>query len=138
MIYLSGIHALNLPCRLNTCGDWHCSALKWKDLTLLNSDNSIYKEYGIEPDRTIPEHNGSYYVANHIRAILDLLEMGAFPLAQGMRDDFICTSEYDDEIFGKVLLLNKLPHWKQIDAFMRKEYYMKWVNYLRDKENKND
>jgi len=28
MQYISGIHALKLPCALKTCGDWHCSALR--------------------------------------------------------------------------------------------------------------
>jgi len=23
MKYITGIHALNLPCSLDTCGDWH-------------------------------------------------------------------------------------------------------------------
>ncbi len=42
MIYVSGIHALNLNCKLNTSGDWHQSALKWKDITLLDSEKSPF------------------------------------------------------------------------------------------------
>lgn len=31
MKYLSGIFALNLMCNLNTFGDWHTSAIDWKN-----------------------------------------------------------------------------------------------------------
>lgn len=131
MIYLTGIHALNLPCQLNTCGDWHTSALKWENLSLQDSEKSIYKNYGIDSDIHIPEHKETYFVANHIRALLDLLEKGYFSVAGGMNEDFICNSDYDNEIFEKVLLLKNSSNWKQIDEFMGKEYHMKWVNFKR-------
>ena len=37
MKYISGINALNLPCSLDTCGDWHTSALQWgiKQLSII-------------------------------------------------------------------------------------------------------
>ena len=41
MQYLSGIHALNLQCSLDTSGDWHQSALRWKDLDWRESDGSL-------------------------------------------------------------------------------------------------
>lgn len=129
MKYISGQHALNLPCALNTCGDWHTSALQWTNPFMLESDNSIFGDYGIETGRSIPEHVQSYSVANHIRALLDLLQMGHFSVAQGMRNDFICSDEYDEEIFGKVLLLKESPSWQQIDRFMNKEYSRSWREY---------
>ena len=57
MKYISLIHALNLQCKLDTCGDWHCSALNWQTLNILDSKNSIFGDYGIEKNRIIPEHN---------------------------------------------------------------------------------
>jgi len=51
----------------------------------------------------IPEHEENYAVANHIRALLDLLEMGNFSLAQGMNRDFICNDDYNGEVFEKIL-----------------------------------
>ncbi len=96
---------------------------------MLESDNSIFGDYGIETGRSIPEHVQSYSVANHIRALLDLLQMGHFSVAQGMRNDFICSDEYDEEIFGKVLLLKESPSWQQIDRFMNKEYSRSWREY---------
>lgn len=51
MKYLTGIHALNLPCQLSTCGDWHTSALQWSSLSLKESDDSVFRDYGIEENR---------------------------------------------------------------------------------------
>lgn len=131
MEYISGVHALNLTCSLNTCGDWHQSAIQWERPTLRKSEDSIFGDYGIETGVRIPEHGGTFAAANHIRALLDLLAEGKFSLTQGMRDDFICTDEYNGEIFEKVSMMERLPLWQQIDAFMEKEYRMTWVRYRK-------
>jgi len=131
MLYITGIHALNLPCSLLTCGDWHCSAIQWKHPTIRDSKHSLFGEYGIGQNITIPEHDGTFAAANHIRALLDLLELGKFSIAQGMNKDFICNDDYTDEIFGKVALMNRLPNWHEIDRFMGKEYYSKWLIYKK-------
>lgn len=131
MKYISLIHALNLPCKLDTCGDWHCSALQWKKPNILDTEDSIFGEYGIEKNRTIPEHIGKYNVANHIRALLDLLYIGNFTVAQGMNEEFICNPKYDIEIFSQVIKMIEIPHWEDIDEFMTKEYLRKWVNYKK-------
>lgn len=131
MKYISLIHALNLPCKLQTCGDWHCAAIQWKNPNMLETEGTIFGEYGIEQNRTIPEHKGKYNVANHIRALLDLLYVGNFTVAQGMNKDFICNSKYDKEIFNQVIKLINIPHWEQIDRFMTKEYLKKWVDYKK-------
>jgi len=129
MRYLSGIHALNLPCALLTCGDWHQSGIQWTNLVLLDSDNSIFGEYGIEQGKTIPENKGIFNVANHIRALLDLLVQGKYSVAQGMNKDFICNDLYTDEIFQKVSLMKKLSNWQEIDRFMGREYHSEWLKY---------
>lgn len=136
MLYLSGIHALNTNCLLNTTGDWHSSALKWNgvDQRLVDSKKSVFDDYGIETNKNIPfVSDNKYNVANHIRACLDLLSEGKFAELQGMRKDFICTNEYDDEIFEKVCLLKEQSNWQEIDAFMEKEYMLKWMNYKKRK-----
>jgi len=131
MLYLSGVHALNLPCVLETCGDWHQSALQWGRLELLDSRNSTFGDYGIETDKPIPEHTELFNTANHIRALLDLIEQGNFAVAQGMRDDFICNAIYTDEIFNKVSLLRDKDNWNEIDRFMGKEYLMQWLAFKK-------
>jgi hypothetical protein len=129
MRYLSGIHALNLNCSLDTCGDWHQSALRWRDLDWRESEGSFWHDYGIETNSCIPEHPGVYHTANHIRALLDLLYDGNFAVAQGMRDDFICNDKYTNEIFDKVIQMRVLPNWKEIDLFMGREYFCRWLDY---------
>lgn len=131
MKYITGIHALNLTCALDTCGDWHQSAIQWTCPFIRESSDSIFRAYGIELNKQIPEHRETYNVANHIRACLDLLELGQFSLAQGMNRDFICNDKYNVEIFDHVMLLSKLPHWQEIDEFMGWEYYCKWLDYKK-------
>lgn len=133
MLYLSGIHALNLPCELFTCGDWHTSAINWGNINLLNSDESIFGDYGIEQGKTIPDNDGVFNVANHIRALLDLLVQGKYSIAQGMNEDYICNDLYTEEVFQKVALMRHLDNWSDIDRFMGREYHTKWLKY----RNKN-
>lgn len=131
MKYITGQHALNIPCSLFTCGDWHQSAIQWDLPYFRDSNDSIFKDYGIEQDKKIPEHIEKYNVANHIRAILDLLEVGNFSLAQGMNKDFICNDEYTYEIFEQVRKLRDIPYWDEIDKFMGKEYFSEWLKYKK-------
>lgn len=133
MRYITGIHALNLTCDLDTCGDWHTSALKWEGITYRESKGSKLGDWGIESNRTIPNHDGVFYVANHIRALLDLLIEGNFGVAQGMREDFICNEEYTPLILEMVWSFRELPHWSEIDKFMLKEYKLTWFQYKEDK-----
>ena len=79
----------------------------------------------------VPENEGTYAVANHIRALLDLLESGNYSEAQGMNNDFIGNDDYTDEVFDQVALMRALPHWSKIDGFMGREYYGKWLAYKR-------
>lgn len=130
MRYITGIHALNVGCSLETGGDWHVSALRWKDLTWVESESMFFKEYGIEVNKSIPEHTGKYYVANHIRACLDLLQLGKFSVIQGMNNDFICNSRYDNEVFMKVYSMRVLGNWNEINEFMKHEYKVKWLNFI--------
>jgi len=95
------------------------------------SDQSFFGDYGIALNVKIPEHDGMYAAANHIRALLDLIELGKFSVAQGMNRDFICNDDYNDEIFTKVSLMKNFTRWHEIDRFMGKEYYSKWLNFKR-------
>lgn len=131
MLYITGQHALNLACDLETTGDWHTSALAWKKITFAESEAMFFKNYGIEYPKKIPNDDSNYYVANHIRAILDSMEIGNFPIIQGMRDELICNDNYTLEIFSRVYQMRKLENWKNIDDFMKREYFMQWVDYKK-------
>lgn len=129
MKYISGIHALNIRCALDTCGDWHQSSIQWEKPTVMESDNSVFGDFGIETNKKIPNHEQRFNVANHIRALLDLLATGAFGYAQGMKRDFICNDSYNELIFRKVLLLTRSKHWEAINQFLGKEYGSQWLTY---------
>ncbi len=138
MHYITGIHALNLPCSLPTCGDWHRFGIQWSKPTIRESSDSIFGDYGIEDCTVVPGRPGSHKVANHIRALLDMVAEGQFGYAQGMRKDFICNDSLDNEIFSKVLLLQNSPRWREINRFMGREYAMRWLRFLDSKGLKYD
>lgn len=129
MRYITGVQALNLPCRLNTAGDWHASQIRWEPLRFAESDGSFFGDYGIERGKKVPLHEGTFAAADHIRAVLDLLLAENFLNAQGMKKDYIGTDEYTEEIFGKVWQMRRLPIWRAVDRFMEKEYRMEWVRF---------
>jgi hypothetical protein len=129
MKYITGTYALNLPCELETLGDWHYSAINWNDVPLSDSDNSVYAESDIYLQQL--QTGEVRFVANHMRAVLDLIEQGYFSAAQGMRDNFIGNERYTPEILNKVFMLQDKKNWPQIDAFMGREYLCDWLNYKR-------
>lgn len=112
MQYITGIHALNLPCSLETTGDWHTSALQWQKLNMAESEGSLYGDYGIEICDNVPENSGEFYIANTLRALLDLLESGNFGIAQGARDELICNDKYTQEFFDKVWEMRGRDNWE--------------------------
>ena len=132
MRYITGIHALNMMCELNTPGDWHQSALDWSKPEYGETTQSIYGMYGISFGYRTP-NGGTFPVANHIRACLDLIMAERYAIAGGMREDFICNESYTPEIFNKVLeARGKVSNrkWKRISGFMQREYKLDWVNFI--------
>lgn len=133
MLYITGLHALNIPCSLDTCGDWHSCAIKWDTPDIANSDDNIFGDYGIEKNITVDflDKSKKYNVANHIRAILDLMIENNLSIVQGMKNDFICNDNYTEEIFRKVSELKSYNNWSDIDRLMSKEYMMKWIQFKK-------
>ena len=135
MQYITGIHALNIEDSLETCGDWHTSALRWETIHLIDSDTIIFGDYGIETDKEIPEHTGIFNVANTIRAVLDLLIQGQTGYLKGFYNDFFCTDKYNEEFFSKVIQLRDLPNWEDIDTLMGREFMYEWLEYKKQIDN---
>lgn len=136
MKYITGIHALNLPCQLDTCGDWHSTAIQWEKPTINESEGSFFGEYGIERNIQVPFlDNKEYNVANHIRALLDLMLQNKLSIVQGIRDSYICNDDYTQEIFSKVIQLRKNDNWKEIDQLMSREYMMEWIKFKGEQSN---
>ena len=132
MKYITGIFALNIEDSLETCGDWHTSALDWNKIKLKESDDTIFGDYGIESNKTIPEHQDLYNVANTLRAVLDLMTEGMLGYLKGFRDDFFCTDIYNKEFFEKVIMLRHLKFWKDINILMKREFMFEWDNFLKE------
>ena len=127
MLYITGQHALNLPCSLDTTGDWHTASMNWNKIEFAETEGSVFGEYGIETCDVVPLHKGeTFYIANTLRALLDLMQKGNFGFLIGMRDDFICNDKYTEEFFDKVWLI----HGKRgVNKLMEKEWRLEWVVY---------
>ena len=130
MKYLTGVHALNIEDSTECCGDWHTSALNWRNIRVVDSDKTMFKDWGIEINKSIPEHTETYNVANTLRAVLDLMVEGQTRYLKGFRNDFICTDVYNREFFEKVSLLRSLDNWEDIDALMKHEFMWEWDKYI--------
>lgn len=102
-----------------------------ENLTIRESDNSVFGIYGIEDNSFVPNHPDTYKIANHIRALLDLVSEGNFGYAQGMNKDFIC----NNKVFSKLLLLRTSHMWEKIQGFIGKEYGVAWLRFLQNHEN---
>lgn len=133
MMYLSGVHALNIEDSLETCGDWHTSALNWGTIKLHDSTKTVFGDWGIEADKKIPEHEELYNVANTLRAILDLMVDKQTRYLKGFRDDFIMVDTYNTEFFEKVYLLKDLQNWQDINNLMKREYMFLWDKFMEGK-----
>lgn len=129
MKYITGIQALNIENSKNTCGDWHWSGMDWSNLTLAESSNNILGDWGIEGPKEVPDNDELYYVADDMRAVLDLMQEGKTGYLIGFRNDFICTDEYNNEFFSQVLLLKSNKHWDAINKLMEREFKGLWIDY---------
>jgi len=132
MRYISGIHALNIPCQLNTTGDWHASAIQWQNPHWRDTKNAFFGDWGIEQGHEIPEHQGTFAVANHLRACLDMLEEGDYSNLCGMYHDYLGNDIYLSIFFQKVWSMHNLANWPEIDCFMEKEFLMKWLRFRQN------
>ena len=132
MHYITVRYALNLPCGLKTPGDWHFYALDWSKVIWADSADSVWGDYGIELHNDVPGQTGKVGVANHIRALLDLIAAGAFSVAWGMRENYLNNDALAPEVFAKVWLLHSSPRWAEINLFMLNEYDRLWLDWKID------
>ena len=139
MKYITGMFALNIPCSLGTTGDWHRTSLPWERVEIRESDDSVLKEEGIEKDVFVEELGRNCNVANHIRACVDMLDEGRYSLASGMRYDFFDDDmSFNPVLFDYVYRLKavKTPReWKAICQVLEKDYMLRWLRFLEEKED---
>ena len=136
--YITEIHALNLECSLDTDGDWHHSSVDWNKPFIRRSWESVLGDFGIEWNENVPSINTGFYVADHIRACLDLIDAGKFSLVQGMRRDYINNDLYDEIIFEQAYKFRFHPNWREIYVFLHKEYGKRWRLWMHSKNNTDE
>jgi len=132
MKYVTGTHALNIENSLNTCGDWHSTSIHWEDnyIVFKDTDDSIFGDWGIEYNKSIPFHEERFAVANDLRAVLDMMIDDRLKFLKGFRNDWFCTDEYNQEFFSQVIKLKSQPNWNGINTLMKKEFMWDWDSYV--------
>lgn len=130
--YISGGYALNIPAPEGTCGDWHDvfhfppdAPQRARQVHLGGSDwvdtNHIYQDLGVYEGRynvlrkglELPEGMTEVWVANHFRAILDLIyrSLQRFDDVYGLEaatTDWLDTPEQQTYLLEQAALM--LPH----------------------------
>ena len=141
------MYAINLPAPEGTTGDWH-EVFFWRagidepcsvDLAGEGTDwntNPIYGDYGVYEGKNILIKKGLYvkddinevFIANHFRAILDLLynSLKKYKVVinlTGATDDWLDTPEQKAELIEKARLLS--------DVFVgkAKNSLFEWIDY---------
>lgn len=136
MKYLSGIYAMQICSDDNMGVDWHYYALDWKKADIRESEKSIFGDFGLK-EIFVNAIGKKIFVANQLRACLDLMECGNLSHLQGsMRKDYIANEKLNNILFSKVLLLKNSKYWKNIDELMSYEYMMHWL-YYKNEEKQN-
>lgn len=140
MLYITGLHALNIEDSTECCGAWHTSAISWDNIELVESSQSFFGDCGIEEHKHLPTYGGKEFnVANTLRAILDLMESNKdIRWLKGFRNDFICTDIYNIDFFEHVYMLRQKEHWEDINRLMKLEFMWDWDRYVEDKEGKKN
>lgn len=153
MKYITGLVALSTPCGLDTCGKWDTTKEQFLDpenMKLYESDDSPFKDYGIEQDKVIDYHysmndaenNELYNVANHVRAYCDMLYNNPKD-CKGLFYECLNTMKSRELIFE--LVFSRLRHlavYSDVCTFMVDEFGNAWVSFIDSKlvaaESSND
>jgi hypothetical protein len=146
-LYISGLYALNLPGE--TSGDWHFSSVWFSDKEEVvplaggakeTDTHSIFGNLGVIDGTAVVgsaklDNCGQkrIFVANHYRAILDLMVVGARRGYMGIVDG--ATREYLDTEEQKAFILDKAKLALSSDALTSQE--KERINGWIAKENRN-
>ena len=132
--YISGYEALNTPDSSGVPADWH-PRLYWYSkkegevLKLYN--NTKLGNRGIE-ERYIPYINKKVFIANHPRAIADLVMLtNNLDTLTGCVDDFAFDEEQKREL---LMLLLEVGKYKDIEWFIKYELTKLYFEYKRGKQ----
>lgn len=140
MLYITGMLAFGVECKLNTLGKWNLTKSDFLNddaMKLRESDNSPFKNWGIEENKIVPYHDlCTYNVANHVRAYCDMLWDKEFDKLTGLFYECVGDMRARTDIF--TLVNGKLRHlagFREINEFMQKEFGNAWIAYLDSVES---
>ena len=135
MKYITGIIAFGVECNRNSVGRWNITKEEFLDdklMELKESDESPFKDYGIEENKLVPYHDiCTYNVADHVRAYVDMLHDEQFDELKDLFYECIVDLKCRHDIF--MLVYGKLRHLKgfrKVNEFMTDEFGSAWVAYL--------
>ncbi len=97
------------------------------------SDESVFKDYGIERDKIIPYYGDDslFNVANHVRAYLDILSWHQFDKLKDVFYNYIFDIDCRSMIFDGVYKYLRLGDgFKEVNDFMSEEFGNAWLSYV--------
>lgn len=140
MKYITGYLAMGVECERPTPGKWNITKQEYLDdemFKLRESDESPFKDYGIEKDKLVPYRMFcTYNVADHVRAYVDMLFDGEFEKLEGLFAECVNNAKAREDIF--MLVYGKLRHlacFREVNEFMEKEFGNAWYSYVSSVES---
>lgn len=135
MQYITGIVAFGVDCKRDSVGRWNTTKSEFLDdnlFVLKDSNESPFKDYGIEENKIIPYREYcTYNVADHVRAYCDLLYEHNFDFLKDAFSEYIRSMKCRKDIFMLVYgKLRNLAGFKEINEFMVQEFGNAWVSYI--------
>lgn len=135
MKYVSGLPALGMPCERQSVGIWNVSKVEFLDnfeTHLRDTDDSPFKDYGIEKNRIVRKREYCVYnVADHVRVYLDYLYECKFEELRGLFHFAIKDLKCRSDIFMMTFYrLKELPIWDSVNMFMTEEFGNAWESYI--------
>lgn len=140
MQYLTGLLAFGVECERDSVGKWNITKSEFLDDSLFimkESDESPFKNYGIEENKIVPYREFcTYNVADHVRAYCDLLYDHKFDILKDAFAEYVRSLKCRKDIF--MLVYGKLRHlagFHAINEFMTDEFGNAWISYIDSVES---
>lgn len=135
MKYITGIISFGVECERDSTGKWNITKedfLNEKNMELKESEDSPFKDYGIEKNKLVSYHEFcTYNVADHVRAYCDMLYEERFDELEGLFFDSINSMKCRHDIFMLVYgKLRNMACFPRVNKFMTSEFGNAWESYV--------
>ena len=125
MKYITGKQALEIQFMRDN-GGASANPPDFTQLTLENTEDSLLGSYGIETGFTVPQHDGTFAVADTVRALIDLIVSCRFSEAEGFRQQPYWHESLMPELFYRVWVFYGYPMWEAVATFLWQECGKAW------------